>query len=158
MEDKKKKKTQENEEINLIRILGKDIKENKKLLSGLTQIKGISWSFANALCRVLNLDKNKKIRELSKEELQKIGEFFKVEGIPHYLKNRQRDFDDGRDKHIIGADLNLRNEFDIKRLKKIKSYRGVRHSAGLPVRGQRSKSHFRKNRKKSGAVGVKTKK
>jgi len=47
---------------------------------------------------------------------------------------------------------------DIKRLKKIKSYRGIRHNLGQPVRGQRTKSHFRTNRKKSGAVGVKPKK
>src|SRR3989344_2028209 len=93
-----------------------------------------------------------------KEEIKDSEEFAKDVDAPSYLKNRQKDFDDGKDKHILGSDLKLREEFDIKRLKKIKSYKGARHSAGLPVRGQRTKSHFRKNRKKSGAVGVKTKK
>mgnify|MGYP003994385531 CR=1 FL=1 len=55
----------------------------------------------------------------------------------------------------VGIDLKLRKEFDIKRLKKIKSYKGVRHNYNLPVRGQRTKANFRKNRKKSGAKGAK---
>jgi len=50
--------------------------------------------------------------------------------------------------------LKLRKEFDIKRLKKVKSYRGMRHAFGLPVRGQRTRSHFRKGR----SVGVQKKK
>jgi small subunit ribosomal protein S13 len=52
----------------------------------------------------------------------------------------------------------LRKEFDIKRLKKIKAYRGVRHSAHLPVRGQRTKANFRKNRKPSVAAAKKKEK
>jgi small subunit ribosomal protein S13 len=74
------------------------------------------------------------------------------------MKNRQKDFDEGEDKHISASDLRLRKDFDVKRLRKIKAYRGIRHAAGLPVRGQRTKANFRKNRKKSGAVGVKKKK
>ena len=78
--------------------------------------------------------------------------------VPSFLKNRQNDFDGGKDKHLVGADLKLRKEFDIKRLRKIRSYRGIRHAVGLPVRGQRTKSNFRKNRKKSGSIGIKSKK
>ena len=48
--------------------------------------------------------------------------------------------------------------FDIKRLKKIKSYRGIRHAANLPVRGQRTKSHFRSNRRKGTGIKKKSKK
>ena len=54
--------------------------------------------------------------------------------------------------------LELQKEFDIKRLKKIKSYRGLRHSTGQPVRGQRTKSHFRTNRRKSSGINKKEKK
>lgn len=54
---------------------------------------------------------------------------------------------------MTGTGLELQTEFDIKRLKKIKSYRGIRHAANLPVRGQRTKSHFRKNKTKS--MGIK---
>ncbi len=52
-------------------------------------------------------------------------------------------------------DLKLRKEFDLKRMKKIKSYKGVRHIVGLPVRGQRTKANFRRNRKPSVAAAKK---
>jgi small subunit ribosomal protein S13 len=53
--------------------------------------------------------------------------------------------------------LELQKEFDIKRLKKIKSYRGFRHMSGLPCRGQRTKSNFRKNRRKGAGIKKKNK-
>ncbi len=140
----------------IVRILQKDIEGNMTLYSGLTKIKGVSWSLANAVCKKLEMDKNKKIGSLSEAEIEKIKNFLKNPDIREYLKNRQKDFDSGEDKHLTGADLELRKEFDIKRLKKIKSYRGYRHIAGLPVRGQRTKSHFRKNRAKG--AGIKKKK
>jgi len=158
MAKKKKKKhrgREEHDDVSLIRVLGKDIRGDKQLFAGLTQIKGISWAFANAMCRVLKLDERKKIQDISPEEMAKIEEFVKNPKIPGFLKNRQNDFEDGEDKHLTGADLKLRGEFDIKRLKKIKSYKGVRHSANLPVRGQRTRSNFRKNRKPSVAAGKK---
>ena len=49
----------------------------------------------------------------------------------------------GKNLHLTGADLTLSKEVDIKRLKRIKSYRGLRHAIGQPVRGQRTRSHFR---------------
>jgi small subunit ribosomal protein S13 len=146
------------EEATLIRVLGKDIRADKNVIVGLTKITGISWAFSNAICKILQIDAQKKVSELTQEDLEKIEKFMKNPKVPAYLINRQKDFSDGENKHIIGADLRLRTEFDIKRLKKIKSYRGIRHNLGQPVRGQRTKSHFRTNRKKSGAVGVKSKK
>lgn len=142
----------------LIRVLGKDIRGDKKLFVGLTQIKGISWAFANAACKITGFDKDRKIQDLSKQEIEKVENFIKNPAVPSFLKNRRKDFDDGEDKHIYGEDIKLRREFDIKRLKKIHSYRGIRHTAGLPTRGQRTKSHFRVNRKKSGASASKAKK
>ena len=61
--------------VKLIRILGKDIPGNKKVYHGLTFIKGISWSFSNAICKSLKLDKNKTIEQLSEEEIKRISEF-----------------------------------------------------------------------------------
>ena len=58
--------------------------------------------------------------------------------------------DSGYDKHTVGPQLKLKKEFDIRRMKKTKSYKGMRHAVGLPVRGQRTKGHFRKGK----AVGV----
>ena len=139
----------------LIRILSKDIEGGLKLYVGLTKIKGISWSLANAICKSLNLDKTRKIGSLSKEEIDKINAFIKKPTMPLYLLNRKVDYDTGENKHLVGTDLELQKEMDIGRLKKIKSYRGYRHAVGLPVRGQRTKSHFRKNKRKS--VGIKKK-
>jgi small subunit ribosomal protein S13 len=139
----------------IVRILSKDIEGNMTLYAGLTKIKGISWAFANAICHVLGLDKNKKIGSLTEAEIKKITDFVKNPNLPNYIINRRKDRDTGEDKHLVGTDLELRKEFDIKRLKQIKSYRGFRHSSGLPMRGQRTKGNFRKNRKKG--VGIKKK-
>jgi small subunit ribosomal protein S13 len=158
MEEKiKEKRNPHEEEAILVRILGKDIRGNMELRPGLTNIQGISWSFANAICAVLKLDYRKKIQNLEKKELDTLEAFVKNPKVPGFLKNRQKDFEDGEDKHIVGADLKIRKEFDIKRLRKIRSYKGGRHAFNLPVRGQRTKANFRKNRKKSGVTGVKKK-
>lgn len=155
MENQKHKPTEEKYEGKLIRILSRDIEGKLKVFVGLTKIKGISWSMANAICKVLKLDKNRKIGSLSKEEIEKISDFIKNPKIPTYLLNRKTDVETGLNKHLTGVDLDLQKDFDIGRLKKIKSYRGLRHAANLPVRGQRTKSHFRKNKKKG--VGIKKK-
>ena len=139
----------------IIRIMQKDIEGEMKLYPGLTKIKGISWSLSNAVCKKLGFDKNRTIESLAESEIKKLEEFLKVPDIPKFLKNRQKDFETGEDGHLLGSNLELRKEFDIKRLKKIKSYRGYRHVAGLPVRGQRTKAHFRKNR--SRGAGIKKK-
>ena len=149
------KKPELMEDIRLIRILSTDIPGNKKLYCGLTYIKGISWSISNAICKQLNVDKNKKIQDLTKEEVEKISVFIKNPNLPEFLLNRRKDYESGNNKHLYGADLDLQKEFDIKKLKKMKAYKGIRHQLGQPVRGQRTKSHFRKERKRSGAVGVK---
>lgn len=160
MADEKPRKDfrkEEKHEVNLVRISGKDILGDKQTFVGLTSIKGISWAFSNAVCKILKIDKRKHIQDLSGEEISKIESFIKNPSVPEFLKNRRKDFDSGEDRHLTGSDLDLRRDFDIKRLKKIKSYKGNRHAYGQPVRGQRTKSHFRTNKKKSGAVGVKGK-
>lgn len=136
----------------LVRILQTDIPGNKNIYAGLTRIKGISWSFSNAICRKLKLDKKRKISSLSKEEIEKISEFVKNPLVQKSLLNRRNDFDTGEDSHLTGSELDLKKEFDIKRLKKIRSYRGLRHATGQPTRGQRTRAHFRskKGRKASG--------
>lgn len=150
----KKEKHQERE---LVRILGKDISGNKTLLAGLTNIKGINWAFSSALCKKTGLDKNKRIGEITPEENKIIEEFIKNPDLPFFILNRRKDFEDGESKQLCGADLSLKNDFDIKRIKKIRSYRGSRHMAGLPSRGQRTKGNFRPNRRKKGSSGIKKK-
>jgi len=149
------KKNQQTYEEKIIRILSKDIEGGMKVYPGLTKIKGVSWSLANAVCKILSIDKTRKIGSLTEEEIKKISEFLKNPELPVNIINRGSDFETGQNKHLIGSDLELQTEFDIKRLKKIKSYRGYRHMSGLPLRGQRTRSNFRKNRSKS--VGIKKK-
>jgi len=140
----------------IIRILQTDIPGNKNIYAGLTRIKGVSWSISNALCILLNLEKKRKVETLSKEEITKIEDFLRKAEFPKFLLNRKKDLITGEDKHLIGSDLDLAKELDIKRLKKIRSYRGLRHATGQPTRGQKTRSHFRENRKKG--VGIKKKK
>ena len=144
MEEEKSKEKEYRERV--VRILSKDIEGGMTVYAGLSKIKGISWTLANAICKVLGMDKRRKIGSLTDEQIKKIIEFVKNPQLPNYILNRRKDFESGKDKHLTGGELELQNEFDIKRLKKIKSYKGYRHSAGLPLRGQRTRSNFRKNR------------
>lgn len=148
---------EKNREEKLLRILSTDIEGKMKVYVGLTKIKGISWSLSNAICKVLKIDKNRKIGSLSEEEIKKISDFVKNPDVPVYILNRRKDIEQGKDRHLIGTDLELQKDFDIKRLKKIKSYIGLRHSVGLPVKGQRTRGHFRRNRKKSSGIKKKKK-
>ncbi len=153
---KQKNREEEEEYEMLIRILGYDIPGSKNIYVGLTRIKGISWAISNAICLKLNMPHNKKIKDLSKEEIHKIEEFSNELKIPEFLKNRRFDLETGETKHYIGTDLDMKKEFDIKRLIKMRSYKGVRHASGQPVRGQRTRSHFRKRDNKQN-VGLKRK-
>ena len=146
------KKQAQNEGFDLIRILSTDIPTHKNVYSGLTLVKGISWSFSNAICKKLGIDKAKKIKDLSQEEIKKIEEFAQNPSLPAFLLNRRKDVESEKPAHLLTSDLSLKNEFDIKRLKKIRSYRGLRHALGQPVRGQRTRSHFRRKGK---SIGVK---
>ena len=140
-------------EFSIIRIMQTDVPGNKKVFVGLTYIKGVSWAISNALCKILDLNQDKKISELSEDEIKKISEFLKNPTFLDFLYNRRKDFETGKNYHIITSGLDMSKEFDIRRLKKIRSYRGLRHALGQPVRGQSTRSHFRK-RGKGKAVGV----
>ena len=139
----------------LVRVLNYDLPGSRNIFVGLTKIKGVSWTIANAACIKLGLPKNKKVADLSKDEVKMIEEFLRNPDIKDYMKNRRKDFESGETKHYIGSDLDIRKDFDIRRLKKIRSYKGVRHTQGQPVRGQSTRSHFRA--KARTAVGVKKK-
>lgn len=149
-----KKKPQEFASI--VRIVQTDIPGNKNLLTGLTYIKGVSWTISNAICKILGFDKNKKVSELGEGEIKKLTDFLMNPQLPEFLMNRRKDFESGEDSHLITTKLDMSKEFDIRRLKKIRSYRGLRHAFGHPSRGQRTRSNFRAKGKKK-AVGVKRK-
>jgi small subunit ribosomal protein S13 len=156
-QEKQNKESEKAREDRIVRIMQKDIEGKSSVYAGLAKIKGVSWSLSNAVCKKLNLPKNKKVGTLTPEEIDKIEKFLKNPDLPSFLNNRQKDLETGKDRHLTGTDLELRKDFDIKRLKKIKSYRGLRHMVGLPMRGQRTKSNFRRNRAKGSGIKKKNK-
>ena len=140
----------------LVRIADTDLNGQKTLLFALSKIKGIGISFANAICNTAKIDSTRKTGSLSDADIQKLEKVIKNpldEGLTPWLLNRQKDFETGKDKHVITSDLMFNTENDIKFMKKIKCYKGIRHILGQPVRGQRTRSKFRKNKGK--VVGVK---
>lgn len=141
----------------IVRIINADIPGNKQIYTALRYITGVSYSFSNAVLIVLDIDKHKKVGDLTDEEIKKIEDAIKNPqkyNIPFYLYNRKKDPETGENKHIITSALKLQTEIDIKKLKRIKSYRGIRHALGLPTRGQKTKGHFRHGR----TIGVSKKK
>ncbi|TRM83822.1 30S ribosomal protein S13, partial [Sulfolobus sp. A20-N-G8] len=63
-----------------------------------------------------------------------------IKGLPSWIYNRRRDYDAGIDLHLVTSDLIFYVRNDIEREKRNKSWRGVRHSLGLKVRGQRTRT------------------
>ncbi|MFH0868905.1 MAG: 30S ribosomal protein S13 [archaeon] len=138
----------------LVRIVDKDIKGNVCVFMALTHVRGVDFMMANAVCSVLGLDKTLKTGDLTQEQIDKIEDAMKHPekyGIPSWLYNRRKDIESGVDKHLVSSDLKLQNEMDIRLLRKIRVYRGIRHAKGSKkVRGQRTRSTGRKG----GQVGV----
>ena len=135
----------------MIRIANTDLNGEKPIVMALTKIKGVSQMFANALVYVAGIDKTKKAGDLDENEEKRLNELIrspKAAGIPEWMLNRRNDLETGEDTHLIGSDIAYSKDNDIKRMKKLKTYKGQRHAVGLPVRGQRTKSNFRKNKKK----------
>ncbi|EHP87784.1 30S ribosomal protein S13 [Methanotorris formicicus] len=137
----------------LIRISRTDIDGKKPLARALQEIYGIGEAITKAIIRVAKLDEKKLAGYLTDEEVKKIEEILSDPakfGIPSWMFNRKKDYYTGEDKHIIESDLTIAIQEDINRLKKIRCYRGIRHELGLPCRGQRTKSTFRRGQ----TVGV----
>ncbi len=141
----------------IVRLANTDLDGNKKILFAMKKIKGVDVMLANAALSIAGVDKTRKAGELDVEEVKRIDEIINnpsKHNIPAWLLNRRKDYETGEDTHILGADLDFTKENDLKRMKKMKSYRGLRHQWGLTVRGQRTKSNFRKDKGK-GLVGKK---
>lgn len=135
----------------ILRIANTDLNGEKSIVMALCKIKGVSHMMANGLCYVAGIDKTKKAGDLSEAEEKRLNDLVRNPrgaGIPVWMLNRRNDTETGEDVHLIGTDIAFMKDNDIKRMKKLKTYKGLRHAVGLPVRGQRTKSNFRKNKKK----------
>ena len=125
------------------RKLRSQVDGNAKIEYGLTQIRGVGRRFAQAIVRVAKIDPDLRIGAIPEKDLNRVEEIIKApisNGIPAWMVNRKKDLVTGEDLHIIGNRLELSVRRDIDRMKRIRSYKGVRHNRGLKVRGQRTKS------------------
>lgn len=139
---------EEKEFKHIVRILNTDLDGNKYIIDSLRKIKGIGFSFASMACRATQIEPYKKTGNLSEEEIAKLDTVIRNANkyAPEWMLNRRKDFETGQNKHLLSSDLEFSRETDIRSMKKIRCYKGVRHERGLPVRGQRTRSNFRKNK------------
>ena len=141
----------------IIRIIGTDIDGNKRLDMGLTDISGVDIRLAHAVLHVAGMDQSSRVGFLSDRDVKKLEEIITdpvTNGIPNWLLNRQKDPQTGEDLHLLAARLKLKTKTDVDLMKKLKTYKGIRHAQGLKVRGQRTRTTGRKGR----VVGVRLKK
>ena len=108
----------------MARVAGVDLPPQKRAQIGLTYIYGIGKARATAILNEADIDINRKIRELSEDELGRIRAIIDTQGE-------------------VEGDLRKRVQLDIKRLMDIGCYRGLRHRRSLPVRGQRTHTNAR---------------
>ena len=137
----------------IVRIVGNDIHGDRNMLIGLTQIRGIGYAFASALLDSLKIDPHNNIGFLSDDQVKSIENIIKnpeSAKFPSWFLNRRKDLPTGKDMHLITSDIEFSVRTDIEREKTANSWRGFRHTFGLKVRGQRTRTTGRKG----GAVGV----
>ena len=118
----------------MARIAGIDLQDSWKVDFALTKIKGLGWPLSKKIMKAAAIDVGKRISDLTADEINKIG----VE----------------LDKYQIEGDLARAVRGNIQRLQVISSYRGLRHTRGLPVRGQRTRTNARTKRGKRKTVGA----
>jgi len=138
----------------IVRLINTDIDGNLPLVMALQKIKGIGKNIAKVICIKAGFDYKIKLQELDETQLKNIEEIIKHPDIPDWLKNRRKDRVTQKNEHLISSKVDIKLREDITRLKKIRAYKGIRHQHGLPVRGQRTRGSFRKNK----TVGVQKKK
>src|SRR3954447_744268 len=116
--------------ISVARIAGVNIPTNKRVTIGLRYIYGIGPSKAAEICQKLNIPDDRRVNQLSDEEVLRIRELI------------DRDF-------RVEGDLRREVAMNIKRLMDLGSYRGLRHRGGLPVRAQRTHANARPRKGKA---------
>ncbi|XP_042501980.1 40S ribosomal protein S18-like [Macadamia integrifolia] len=132
----------------ILRALNTIVDGKQNIMFALTSIKGIGRRFANIVCKKADVDMSKRAGELSAAELENLmmtvanPRQFK---IPDCFLNR-KDYKDDRYSKVVFNALDMKLRDDLKRLKKIKNHRGLRHYWGLRVRGQHTKTTGRRRK------------
>tara|TARA_A100001234_G_scaffold66642_1_gene58346 strand:+ start:114 stop:488 length:375 start_codon:yes stop_codon:yes gene_type:complete len=120
------------------RLAGVNVPSSKRLVIALTYILGIGKKYANDICSTVSIDKNKRVNDLTEDEIIKIRECI--------------------DKsYIVEGDLRRSVSNNIKRLTDLGCYRGLRHRNKLPVRGQRTHTNARTRKGKAIPIANKKK-
>jgi small subunit ribosomal protein S13 len=160
--DEKPKKAEEAEELkHIVRILNTDLEGKKQVHMALTGIKGVGRRAANIFTAKAGVDPYATLGLLPDEQIDALKKV--IEGdvstvMPVWMLNHREDMSTGKDLHIMGMDLTMKLREDLDLLKKMRSYKGIRHERGLRVRGQRTRSTGRTgaivgvSRKKEGAA------
>ena len=133
----------------LVRISSHDIRGDKHALSGLTYIRGVGARLADVVLKKAGIPEDTFLGMLTDEQIKKIDEIIEDPikfGIPVWFVNHVKDRVSGKNIHITGSRLALYDRNDVDRLKKLRTYRGIKHHAGHKVRGQRTKSTGRGGR------------
>ncbi|MCK5806914.1 MAG: 30S ribosomal protein S13 [Mycoplasmataceae bacterium] len=107
----------------MARVLSVEIPNNKRVIISLTYIHGIGPSLSEQILKDVKIDENVRVKDLTDEQLAEIRVVAK--------------------KYTTEGDLRRETAYNIKRLMEIKSYRGLRHRRGLPVRGQITQKNAR---------------
>lgn len=123
----------------MARIAGVDLPRDKRVEIGLTYIFGIGRSRSNEILAKAGINPDTRVKDLTEEEVSKLR---------HIIDN----------EYMVEGDLRREIALNIKRLKDINCYRGIRHRRGLPVRGQRTKTNARTRKGPKKTVGKKRKK
>ncbi len=136
----------------IVRIADTDLDGRRSVQYALTGIKGISRRVAKIISVNSGLDPISTIGYLNDADIDKLKS--SVDNIsallPTWMMNKQNDILSGEDRQILGTDVMLSRNEDINLMKKVRSYKGLRHERGLRVRGQRTRSTGRRGR----TVGV----
>ena len=120
----------------MARIVGVDIPRNKKIAFSLCYIHGIGMSTALEICKTAKIDTEKRVQELSERQISLIREI--ISSLEINVEGELRSF----------------NAMNIKRLKDVGAYRGLRHRRGLPANGQRTKTNARTRKGKKRTIGL----
>ena len=120
----------------MARIVGVDIPRNKKIAFSLCYIHGIGMSTALEICKTAKIDTEKRVQELTEKQISSIREV--ISSLEMNVEGELRSF----------------NALNIKRLKDVGAYRGLRHRRGLPANGQRTKTNARTRKGKKRTIGL----
>jgi len=124
----------------MFRLLGHMLPDNKAIGIALTYIYGIGQARSKEICTQVVLWQFKKLKKMSKEERQRVDVFFNKK-VKDLTDEEEKKISDIVRTYVLENDLRREIASNIKRLKELKTWRGMRHALWLPVRGQQTRTN-----------------